>query len=265
MNYRKVLLTAVAVITTLAASIATFSQTEDTADKAEEILQRAVDTLGGDRYRNVSTQIGRGRFSTMREGAVISFQSFYDVIVFPDKERTEFKGGGSRSVQTNVGDTGWVYDGDFDEVRVQTELQIDNFKRGIRASIDHLLRGHWRGDAELSYVGRRPATLGKRNDVVKLSYSDGLEVEFEIAGDGLPQKAIQRRTNDSGEEIVDEDRYAQFVDVGGIKSPFIIDRFTNGVHSSRINYQSVEYNKRVPDSYFAKPSNAKEAKKNLKL
>ena len=79
------------------------------------------------------------------------------------------------------------------------------------------------------------------------------------------QKAVYKRLNADNEEIKEEDRYAQFLDFNGIKSPFIIDRFTNGVHSSRINYETLEFNKAVPDSIFSKPANPKELKKDLKL
>ena len=37
-------------------------------------------------------------------------------------------------------------------------------------------------------------------------------------------KAISKRLNPDGEEVVEEDRYAQFIENGGIRSPFIIDR-----------------------------------------
>jgi hypothetical protein len=131
----------------------------------------------------------------------------------------------------------------------------------MRVSLDNLLRGHWRGDAELSYVGKRPATLGKRNEVVKLTYKDGLVVEFEFAADdGLPVKAIHKRFNADNEEIKEEDRYAQFLEFNGIRTPLIIDRFVNGIQSSRINYESVEFNKPIPVSIFAKPANPKELK-----
>ena len=235
-------------------------------NKEREILQKAVQSLGGERYVNVKTQVGKGKFSVLRDGGVVSFQSFVDVIVFPDKERTEFRGQGSRITQVNTGDTGWIFDGDQELIKVQTEAQVANFKQSIRTSLDNLLRGYWKGEAEVSYIGKRPATLGKRNEVVKLVYKDGFTVEFEFAADdGLPQKAIYKRTNPDGEEIKEEDRYAQFIDVGGIKAPFIIDRFTNGRPSSRINYESVEFNEWMPDSIFAKPQSAKEAKKDLKL
>jgi len=135
----------------------------------------------------------------------------------------------------------------------------------MRVSLDTLLRGSWRGKGELSYVGKRPATLGKRNDVVRLKYEDGLIVEFEFADDGTPMKASYKRTNSEGEELTEEDRYAQWVDVGGIRTPYIVDRFTNGKPTSRINYELVEFNVRVSDSVFDKPSNPKDLKKDLKL
>lgn len=235
------------------------------AQDAEAVIKRASDSIGGERYLKVTTQVGRGRFSLMKDGMIASSQTFIDVIVYPDKERTEFKGGGTKFVQTNVGSNGWVYDGDQELIKIQNEGQIENFQRGMRVSLDTLLRGAWRGKGEISYGGKRPATLGKRNDVVRLKYEDGLTVEFEFADDGTPMKASYKRTNSEGEEVTEEDRYAQWVDVGGIKTPYIVDRFTNGKPTSRINYELVEFNVRVPDSIFDKPSSPKELKKDLKL
>jgi len=255
----------IAVMLLLASGSAAVAQAPSTS-QAESVLQKSVQFLGGDRYLNVKSQIGRGRFSIIRDGVVISFQTFVDVIVFPDKERTEFRGGGSKSVQVNTGSAGWIFDGDLETIKEQNEKQIANFKKGVRTSLDNLLRGYWKGQAEISYVGRRPAALGRRNDVVRLTYKDGFAVEFEFAAeDGTPQKAIYKRTNADNEEIIEEDRYAQFINVDGVKTPFIIDRFTAGKQSSRINYESVEFNRSIPDSIFAKPSSAKELKKDLKL
>lgn len=254
-------------IITAAASIVT-AQTAPAKNsaEAEAVVTKAVQNLGGDKYLKVTSQIGTGKFSVMQGGAVVSFQKFVDVIVFPDKERTEFKGGGARQIQVNVGETGWLFDGDQELIKNQDEKQIEGFKRSIRTSLDTLLRGYWRGKGSLTYVGKRPATLGKRNDVVKLTYDDGFVVEFEFAtDDGTPQKAIYSRKNADGEDVKEEDRYAQFVDTNGIKTPFIIDRFTGGVQSSRINYESIEVNKKISDSIFAKPSNVKELKKGLDL
>lgn len=235
-------------------------------EKAEAVIARAVQVLGGDKYLRVSSQIGRGKFSVIKEGATVSFQTFVDVIVLPDKERTEFKERGILTIQTNSGGTGWVYDGEQELVKVQNETQLANFKQGLRTNLDNLLRGGWKGEAELSYVGRRPATLGKRNDAIKLTFKDGFVIEFEFSvDDGLPQKSLFKKTTAEGEDVKEEDRYAQFVDVDGIKTPFIIDHVTNGKPTSRINYLTVEFNKPIPDSVFAKPANSKEARKEMKF
>ncbi len=235
------------------------------AQDPEAIIKKASDSIGGDRYMKVTTQVGRGRFTLMKDGMIASSQTFIDVIAYPDKERTEFKGGGTKFVQTNVGTSGWVYDGDQELIKIQNEGQIENFQRGMRVSLDTLLRGGWRGKGEISYAGKRPATLGKRNDVVRLKYEDGLTVEFEFSEDGTPMKASYTRANSEGEEVREEDRYAQWVDVGGIRTPYIVDRFTNGKSTSRINYESIEFNVRISNSIFDKPSNPKDLKKDLKL
>ncbi|MEP7038944.1 MAG: energy transducer TonB [Acidobacteriota bacterium] len=235
-------------------------------EKAEAIIKKAVENLGGEKYLNAKSQIGRGKFSSLSAGTIASFQNFIDVIVFPDKERTEFKSGGSKTVQTNFGKNGWIFDGDALTIKDQTEEQINNFKRGVRTGLDNLLRGNWRKEGtKLDYVGRRQASLGKRNDVVKLTFDDDFTVEFEFSDEGVPMKSIYKRTNADNEEIKEEDRYAQFVDIGGIKTPFIIDHYSNDAHTSRINFESVEFNKPVSDSIFTKPSNVKDLKKDLKL
>lgn len=247
-----------------ALSIGTSAQNED-AQKAEAIVAKAVRNLGGERYLNVKSLYATGRYSIIRDGAVLSYQTFTDVIVYPDKERTDFKFGGVKNSQANYGDSGWIFDGAAEVINSSTEKQVQDFKRGLNVSLDHLLRGHWKGKATLSYVGRREATLGKRNDVVTLEYSDGLVVEFEFSDTGIPVKAIYAGKNPDGEESKEEDRYAQFVETDGIKAPYIIDHFSNGQQTSRINYLTIEYNRNIPDSVFAKPATVKEAKKDLKF
>ncbi len=249
-----------------AAAISVSAQAVKTDEKAEAILAKAVQKLGGERYLQVKTIVGSGNFSIFREGQSQITQTFLDIIVFPDKERTEFKTGGTKNIQTNVGDAGWLADTSARVIKEQDRNQIADFKRGMRTSLDNLLRGHWRKEqATLSFVGRREASLGKRNNVVRLAYPDGFAVEFEFSDEGLPMKSVYKRAGDEGAEIKEEDRYAQYVEVNGIFAPFIIDHFRNGAQTSRINYLKIEYNRPIPDSIFNLPADAKELKKDLKF
>ena len=236
-------------------------------EKAEAIIRKAVEKLGGERYLQVKTVVGTGNFSTIRDGVMESFTTFIDVITYPDKERTEFKQGGIKNIQTNYGAEGWIFDGGSRLIKEQSKKEVESFQRSLKTSLDNLLRGTWRKEgATLKYIGRREAGLGKRNDAIKIIYKDGFEVEFEFdPATGLPAKTLYKRTNAEGEEQKEEDRYAQFVDVQGIMAPFIVDHWINGKHTSRINYVNLDFNKSVPDAIFRKPSDIKELKKDLKL
>jgi hypothetical protein len=236
-------------------------------EKAEVIIKRAIEVLGGSAYLNVQSVVGRGFYTPYQDGMSQSPTRFLDYIVYPDKERTEFTSSGVRVVQTNVGTTGWLYDGATKSLHDQKAVQIEDFKRSMRTSIDNLLRGWWRKEsATLSYVGRREAGLAKRNETVRLTYPDEFWIEYEFgAKDGLPAKVIYKRNrkvgdSDETEEVTEEDRLARLVDINGVTTAFVVDHFINGKQSSRINYESMEFNRPLPDSLFAKPESAKAVK-----
>jgi hypothetical protein len=231
-------------------------------EKADKILQRAIGAMGGSAYLNVRSSIGRGLFTPFREGVSGLPASFVDYIIYPDKERTEFRGGGLKVIQTNTGETGWIYDGAAKTLKDMTPKQIADFKMAMRTNVDNLLRGVWRKEgAQVAYAGRRKAGLAKRNEALRVTYPDGFIVEFEFsAQDGLPAKILYKRTNSDGEEIAEEDRLAQFVNTNGISSPFVIDHYIAGIQTSRINYQSIEFNTALADTLFARPASVKAMK-----
>jgi hypothetical protein len=233
-----------------------------TDEKAEQIVKRAIEAMGGSNYLNARSTVGRGLFTQFKDGVSGLPTSFVDYLIYPDKERTEFKGGGLRVVQTNVGQTGWIFDGATKSIKDIGPEQVKDFQIAIRTSVDSLLRGAWRQEgAKLSYAGRREAGIGRRNETVRLVYTNGLTVEFEFgARDNLPAKVIYKKKNADGEEVQEEDHLAQFLPVDGITTPFVIDHYRAGAQTSRINYQSVEYNKPIPETLFAKPANAKALK-----
>jgi hypothetical protein len=235
--------------------------------KSEEIIKRAIESIGGDRYLGVRTVIGRGLYTPFHEGVSQVPVRFLDYIVFPDKERTEFTGDAIRTVQVNFGDQGWIYDGPVRTLNDQNAEQIEQFKFGFRVTVENLLRGVWRKEgAKLSYVGRREAGLAKRNETIKLTYPDGFWIEYEFgAKDGVPAKIIYLRKHknpDSGEleEALEEDRLFKFIVIDGVSAPWVIDHFVAGKQSSRIAYESLEYNKPVADSLFVKPASIKAIK-----
>lgn len=236
-------------------------------EKAEAIIKRATEALGGATYLNVQTVVGRGLFTRYQDGMPGVPAKFLDYVVYPNKERTEFVSSGIKVIQTNSADHGWLYDGATKSLHDMKPGQIEDFKLAMRTSYDNVLRGWWRKEgATLTYAGRREGGLAKRNETVRLTYPDAFWVEYEFgAKDGLPAKAIYKRVRqnaDSGEtvEFTEEDHFARFIGVSGINSVFVVDHFINGKQSSRINYESVEYNRPLPDTLFSKPESVKAIK-----
>ncbi|HEX8179389.1 MAG TPA: hypothetical protein VF525_07585 [Pyrinomonadaceae bacterium] len=231
-------------------------------NRAEQIVARAVAAMGGDAYLGVRSTIGRGIITPFAKGQSQLPLSFTDYLVFPDKERTEFRGGGNRSIDTFVGASGWGFDAAQRSIKDKLPADVESFQVSLRTSLDNLLRGWWRKDgATLTYVGRREAGLARRNETVRLTYPDGFTVDFEIgAKDNLPAKALYKRTNSEGTEVREEDRYARFLTFNGITLPFIIDHYRAGDQTSRISYDIIEFNRPIADALFAKPANIKALK-----
>ncbi len=233
-------------------------------EKAEEVLRRAVEAMGGRAYLDVRTVVSRGYYTPFKDGVATLPIRFEAYLVFPDRERTEFSGAGLRSIQTHTGETGWVADLKAKPVKLAdiNPEQAADFRTTMRVSLDNILRGWWRAEgASLAYAGRREAGVGRRNEAVRLSYPDGFTVEFEFgARDALPSKVVYRRASAEGEEVEEEDRYAQHLTVGGVGFSHVIDHYRAGVQSSRVNYEKVEFNAPVPESLFARPADAKSVK-----
>ena len=236
-------------------------------EKSQKIIERAIGVLGGQTYLNVQTVIGKGFYSEFKEGVPQVPVKFLDYIAYPDRERTEFTTSGVRSIQTNAGDTGWVFDGFVKKISDQTPAQVEGFKRTMRTSVENLLRGWWRSEGgKVTYAGRREAGLAKRNETVRLTYPDGFWVEFEFgAKDGLPAKVIYKRSRkdmDSGDQVetTEEELLLRSITVNGVSAPWVIDRFVDGKQISRINYESIQYNQNLADTLFDKPADVKSIK-----
>lgn len=236
-------------------------------EKSQTIINRALEVVGGQTYLNVQTVIGKGLYSEIKENVPQVPMKFLDYLAYPDRERTEFTQSGIKTIQTNVGDTGWMFDGAVKKISDQGPTQVEEFKRSMRTTVENLLKGWWRNEGgKVTYVGRREAGLAKRNETVRLTYPNGFWIEYEFgAKDFLPAKIIykrMRRDMDSGDQVetTEEDVLLKFITVDGVTAPWVIDHFVNGHQTSRINYESIQYNQRLADALFAKPADVKSIK-----
>src|SRR5215216_1068120 len=115
-------------------------------EKSQQIIDRAIETLGGQKYLGVQTVIGKGFYTTFKDGISQIPVRFLDYVEYPDRERTEFTGAGILKIQTNTPDTGWMFDGAVKKISDQTPEQVEGFKQTLRTSLEYILRGYWKKD-----------------------------------------------------------------------------------------------------------------------
>ena len=243
------------------------ASTPSVDEKSQQIIDHAIEVLGGQKYVRVQTAIGKGFYTSFKDGMSQLPARFLDYIAYPDSERTEFTGAGIKTIQTNAGDTGWMFDGAVKKISDQSTEQVDEFKRALRTSLEYLLKGYWKKEGgKITYAGRREAGLAKRNETIRVTYPDGFWIEYEFgAKDYFPAKIIykrERKDPDSGDvvEVTEEDQLFKFITIDGVTAPWVVDHFINGKQTSRINYESVQYNQTLPQNIFAKPADVKSIK-----
>jgi len=247
-------------------SCTTFAQKADPDDpanieKGKKLLQQVIEARGGATFLNFKTIESTGQWTPFEQGASTVPVRFEDYIVYPDKERTEFGKGKKkdRKINVNVGATGWVYDGEAETLKDQTEKQIKDFQESRESDIDMVLRAAVQNkDAEVRFYGREETQPGERADVVMIK----LKMTFYVMLDPyskLPRTMTYEKAEEKGTARY-EYRFHQYVPYDGVKFPNIVDLYRDGVQISRVNYQTIKLNGPIPETLFAKPANAKAIK-----
>lgn len=231
--------------------------------RGAELIKQVVQARGGERFLNFNSIMSTGTYTPFQKGMSQIPTQFVDWIVYPDKERTEFGKGKkkNRRIQVNVGKTGWVYDGDAETLKDQTDKQIEEHLDGLEFDIDRLLRAAAKGDGvEIGFAGREETRPGERADAVAIRLkSDRTAYLLLDSQTHLPISLSYEKTED-GALVKQETRYNQYVDYDGVKFPNIVDFFRDSVQMGRVNYQLIKLNAPANDELFAKPASPKAIK-----
>lgn len=230
-------------------------------ERGRELIKQAVAARGGTAYLNFQTIVSTGQFTSFDKGVSTNPLAFTDWIALPDRERTEFGKGKKkdRRIQVNVGRTGWVYDGDAQTLKDQTEPQISQHIDGFAMEIDRVLRMAAAGAAGVAvrFAGREELRPGERADVVSVTLRSGQTVDIWLdRTTHLPLSLIYEK-EEEGRLVKREARFFQYIAYDGVQFPNIIDYYRDGLQESRVNFQSIKLNTPVGDELFVKPASIK--------
>jgi hypothetical protein len=233
------------------------------AELGVQLLKQVIDARGGARYLGFKTLESQGQFTPFDKGASVVPVFFTDWIVYPDKERVDFGKGKkkNRRIQVNIGKTGWVYDGDAETLKDQTDRQIKDYLDNLDFDIDRILRGAWQAPGvEVRFAGREELRPGERADVVSIQFDlEKVAYLWLDRNTHLPIALIYEKSGE-GRLIKHEVRFFQYVPYDGVKFPNIVDYYRDGLQENRVNYQSVKLDIPINDEIFAKPPSVKAIK-----
>jgi hypothetical protein len=232
-------------------------------ERGMELINKAISARGGFLYLNFKTLTATGQFTPYEKGLSQIPIQFLDIIVYPDKERVEFGKGKKkdRRIQVNAGTSGWIYDGETETLKDQTDKQIQSFVEGREYDIDYILRRGWKEQGvEVRYKGREEVRPGERADVVIIQLKPEKIIYLWLnRNDHLPMSLIYEKMGEDG-LIKQEVRFFQYVQYDGVNFPNIIDFYRDGIQESRINYQSIKLDEPAGEELFVKPASAKAIK-----
>lgn len=228
-----------------------------------QLLKQVIEARGGARYLSFKTLEAQGQFTPFDKGTSTNPAQFTDWIIYPDKERTDFGKGKkkNRKIQVNVGQAGWVYDGDAETLKDQTERQIKDYLEGLQFDIDRLLRGGWQAPGvKVRFEGREELRPGERADVVSIEVKpEQIAYLWLDRTTHLPIALIYEKSGE-GRLIKNEIRFFQYVPYDGVKFPNIVDYYRDGLQENRVNYQSIKLDAPINDDIFTKPATVKAIK-----
>ena len=220
------------------------------AKKARDVLERALQALGGRAYLEVRDQHQQGRTSRFYRGSPAGvgapFERFWKA---PDKERLEFF---KKHDWIIIHDGEEGFDVTFRGTRKEDKADLAEYLRRRNHSLDTLLR-HWlsQPDVILNYEG---LALSDRKQVEKVSlirrgfYTVTVFVD---TASHLPLRTLYTFRDSETREMVQEgETFDNYKDVQGINTPHNIVRLRDGEMVRQYFVRTVEYNTGVPDAKF---------------
>jgi hypothetical protein len=227
---------------------------EQSAAKAKQLLQQAVDALGGTAYQNVHDVTCSGRLSQFgHSGELNGFERFMDYAVPPDKDRTE------NLPQRNIiqvfnGDKGWTLDrGGVSEAAA---TDIAHFQEDNQKDLDNILRHRIREPGMIFRYGGPDIVDLQEADWVEMVDSDNRTVRLSLArATHLPiRKVVETRDPSTRMKTEEIEYYSNYHPVDGVQTAFQITRDRNGLKVYQVFFDACHYNTSVADSLFTKES-----------
>lgn len=223
-------------------------------NKGLELIEQAVQAMGGEAYLNVRGFIREGRFYTFSRGELASpGVVFIEYFQYPDKSRIEFFKQ-RNIINVNNGEEGWELD--MQGIREQTPESLADFKQSLSRDIDTLLRQRRNEAGVQFYYQGSQFQDNRRVDIVEMVDAENESYLIHLDGQThLPVQLRYRERDDLTGEMVDvAERFSLYVDFQGIRTPRQITRERAGLRIFEVFDIKMKYNPEIAETLFTRES-----------
>ncbi len=217
--------------------------------KAQELLDHAIQELGGAaflNYQNISTT---GRVFAFSNGEMAGVQPYKSIYAPPDKRRFTY-GKGKPVTLINNGNEAW----EVDQYGLTSQLpeQVRQWKIANHYSLDNLLRSIVRQNGVLVIDHGVDFVANQAVYVIDIIDAENVHIRLYLRKtDYLPLRTTYRVQNSITHEWDDyTDDYSDYQRFDGIMTPMNIARSENDERIGQVYRNKASYNVSVPANYF---------------
>lgn len=217
--------------------------------KAQQILDRMIQALGGPAFLGARTLTTKGQIYALRDESITGIAPFESAMEYPDKRRFTY-GKNPPVILVNNGEQAWELDR-YGQASQPAE-QSRRWKLSNRYSLENLLRLRVREAGVLVQVGGVDFVDNTATQSLIVVDSQGTQVRLDYNRQTILPVRISYRVQNPQTRDWDEfaDVYSNYRNIEGIMTPMRIARFLNDERISELYRHTAKYNEDIPQNYF---------------
>jgi len=217
--------------------------------QARQMLDRAIQALGGQAFLNAKSLTTKGRAFFFQDGATAGMEPYESWVQYPDKRRFSY-GKTKPVILINNGDKGWELD--RYGLISQPEQQLQGWILSNRYSVENLFRLRINQPGVLIQLGGVDFVDNAATQGIEIIEPGGASVRLDLHRQTILPSRISYRVRNVKEDAWDDysDAYADYKMVDGIQVPMHITRYLNGDRIGETFRNSAKLNEEYPPNYF---------------
>ena len=217
--------------------------------QARQLLDHAIQTLGGQAFLSAKTMTSKGRVFFFQDEATVGLEPYQSWFQYPDKRRFSY-GKTKPVILINSGDKGWELD--RYGLIAQPESQLQGWILGNRYSLENLLRLRINEPGVLIQMGKVDFVDNTATQGIEIMAAGGISVRLDLRHQTFLPSRITYRIRNVKEDAWDEysDAYSDYKTIDGIQTPMHITRYQNGDRIGETFRNAAQYNEEYPSNYF---------------